>query len=204
MAAHHRKKGWRKKLPFLILLLLGLGIFCFLAALGCLLYAEKHPGSVTHQTDAIIVLGAQVYADGSLSHQLELRMEAALASWQQNPRLIICCGARGGDEPEEEGAVMARWLQDKGVPAHQLIAETRSFDTKENIDNAIALLPETAETVTIVTSDYHLPRAMQLARDRGLAAEGLGSPCKPEYWMKNHFREVLAWGKYCMYRLGLI
>ena len=58
--------------------------------------------------------------------------------------------------------------------------------------------------MTIVTSDYHLPRAMQLARDRGLAAEGLGSPCKPEYWMKNHFREVLAWGKYCMYRLGLI
>ena len=27
-------------------------------------------------------------------------------------------------------------------------------------------------------------------------ASGLGSPCKQEYWIKNHFREALAWIKY--------
>ena len=204
MANHQRKKGWKKRLLQLLLLMTGLGIFCFALALGVLTFAETHPGPVSHETDAIIVLGAQVYADGSLSPQLELRMEAALSSYRQHPRPIICCGARGGNEPEEEGAVMARWLMEKGVPGHHLIAETKSFDTKENIENAIALLPEGAEKVTLVTSDYHLPRAMQLARDQGLFAEGLGSPCKPEYWIKNHFREVLAWGKYCLYRLGVI
>ena len=37
---------------------------------------------------------------------------------------------------------------------------------------------------------------MRIARDLGYEAEGVGSPCKPEYWVKNHSREVLAWGKY--------
>lgn len=188
----------------LFMLLMGLGILCFAVVLGLLTWAEKHPGPVTHQTDAIIVLGAQVYADGSLSPQLELRMEAALNSYRENPRLIICCGARGANEPEEEGAVMRRWLIEKGVPAENVLAETRSFDTIQNLKNAISMLPEDAENVTIVTSDYHLPRAMRLAGDQGLSAEGLGSPCKPEYWIKNHFREVLAWGKYCLHRMGII
>lgn len=204
MAKYKKKKGLKKRLMHLLFWLMGLGAMCFGLALGILWYAETHPGPVTHQTDAIIVLGAQVYADGSLSPQLELRMEAALASYQENPRMIICCGARGGNEPEEEGAVMRRWLIEKGVPEGMALAETESYDTIQNLKNAAALLPEDAEKVTIVTSDYHLPRAMQLAKDQGLSAEGLGSPCKPEYWVKNHFREVLAWGKYFLNRMGLI
>ena len=30
----------------------------------------------------------------------------------------------------------------------------------------------------------------------GYDACGMGSPCKPEYWIKNHAREALAWCKY--------
>ena len=199
-----KKKGLIGKLLHLLFVLCGLGILCFALALGLLTWAEKHPGPITHQTDAIIVLGAQVYADGSLSPQLELRMEAALASWKENPRPVICCGAKGPNEPVEEGLAMQKWLMEKDVPAHQALAEIQSYDTMQNLKNAIQMLPVHAEKVTVVTSDYHLPRAMQLARDQGLAAEGLGSPCKPEYWIKNHFREVLAWGKYFMNRMGLI
>lgn len=199
-----RKKGLGKKLLHLFFILCLLGIMGFGLALGLLTWAERHPGSITHQTDAIIVLGAQVYADGSLSPQLELRMEAALASYRENPRPVICCGAKGANEPDAEGAVMSKWLLAQGVPAEHALSETHSFDTIQNLQNAIQMLPEDAEKVTIVTSDYHLPRAMQLARDQGLSAEGLGSPCKPEYWVKNHFREVLAWGKYCLHRMGII
>jgi len=47
-----------------------------------------------------------------------------------------------------------------------------------------------------VTSDYHVPRSLALARDLGFQATGLGSPCKQEYWLKNHARELLAWVKY--------
>ena len=93
---------------------------------------------------------------------------------------------------------MRDWLIARGVPAYQVIAETESLNTRQNLENAKALLPEGVQSVTIITSDYHLPRALALAGDLGLKADGVGSPCRPEiqFWVKNHFREVLAWGKY--------
>ena len=48
---------------------------------------------------------------------------------------------------------------------------------------------------------HHLPRAMQLARDMGLTPSGIGSPIKQEYWLKNHTRETLAWGKYFLNKI---
>ena len=100
---------------------------------------------------------------------------------------------------------MKDWLVAKGIPESQIFAENTSFNTRENIENAMILLKDyPIRRAVVVTSDYHLPRALALCEDAGVNAGGIGSPCKPEYWMKNHFREVLAWGKYCMYRLGLI
>ena len=62
-------------------------------------------------------------------------------------------------------------------------------------------VPEDVRKATIVTSDYHLPRALRIARDAGLTADGLVSATLPEYWLKNHAREVLAWGKYFLSKL---
>lgn len=186
----------RKTFGGFIMRLIGLGILAFVLALCALCYAESHPGAAENDTDAIIVLGAQVYADGSLSPQLALRMEAALTAYRAKPRLIVACGAKGAKEPAPEGEAMRDWLIENGVPGEDILAETQSFNTAQNLKNARAMLPETVRSVTIVTSDYHLPRAMRIARDLGYEAEGVGSPCKPEYWVKNHSREVLAWGKY--------
>ena len=92
---------------------------------------------------------------------------------------------------------MRDWLLERGVPADDVLAEMDSRNTRQNLENAAALLaPETS--VTVVTSDYHLPRALAMARDTGLDADGVGSPCRPEYWMKNHCRELLSWGKYLL------
>ena len=173
------------------------GALCFAAALGALYWAETHAPATDGTSRAIIVLGAQVKADGEPSVQLSLRLEAALAEYEKNPRIIVVCGAQGGDEPRPEGDVMRDWLLERGVPADDVRAETDSRNTRQNLENAAALLaPETS--VTVVTSDYHLPRALAMARDTGLDADGVGSPCRLEYWMKNHCRELLAWGKYLL------
>ena len=174
------------------------GVVALGAALGLLCWAETHPPRETGDSQALIVLGAQVYATGELSPQLALRMEAALDSYRRNPRLIIVCGAQGAKEPAPEGDVMRQWLLDRGVPGDQVLAETESHNTRQNLENAAALLPEGIDRVTVLTSDYHLPRALALARDVGLTADGIGSPCRPEipHWVKNHGRELLAWGKY--------
>ena len=98
---------------------------------------------------------------------------------------------------------MKNYLIRHGVPAEMILTDPDSFNTRENLRNAAVLLRETGEVrkVLIVTSDYHLPRAMALANDEGLEAAGLGSPCKPEYWLKNHAREALSWVKYWLQKI---
>ena len=147
--------------------------------------------------DAIIVLGAQVKADGTLSVQLQWRLDAAYDAWEASPCLVVTCGAQGADEPAPEGQVMREYLIGLGIPEWQVLADTTSYNTRQNIENAAALLRDyPVERVLIVTSDYHLPRALALAKDQGLSASGIGSTTLPEYWIKNHFREALSWIKY--------
>ena len=188
----------------LLMKLVLLGAVLFAIALGLLCLAEGSQPKPDVNSKAIIVLGAQVYPDGNPSPQLELRLEAALQTYQERPRLIIVCGAQGDNEPRQEAVVMRDWLVAHGVPSGDIQAETVSRNTRENLENAIALLPSGVDTVTVVTSDYHLPRALALARDLGLKGDGIGSPCKAEFWVKNHFREVLAWGKYFAEKVGIL
>lgn len=184
----------------LLWILILLGVFGFGLALGALCLAETNPPPVSEDSEAVIVLGCQVYASGQLSPQLELRLEAALKTYREHPRLIIACGAQGEKEPAPEGQIMREWFISQGVPQEAVIAECESRNTRQNLQFAMALLPPSVSRVTIITSDYHLPRALALARDMGLNADGIGSPCRPEinHWAKNHVREVLAWGKYLL------
>ena len=187
----------------LILILILVGILLGGAALGALCYAEVNPPPVSGESGAVIVLGCQVYATGTLSPQLELRLQAALDTYRSHPRLIICCGGQGENEPAPEGQVMRDWLVAQGVPDADVIAECESMNTRQNLKFARRLLPEDVRRVTVITSDYHLPRALALARDLGVNADGIGSPCRPEigFWIKNHTRELLAWGKYLMLKI---
>ena len=66
---------------------------------------------------------------------------------------------------------MARMLAALGVPKRSLILEDQSRDTMENCRNAAALLGGTGR-VLVVTSDYHLRRAVMTARARGFARTG--------------------------------
>ena len=98
----------------------------------------------------------------------------------------------------QEAEAMSLYLENKGVPAAAILKDPDSFNTNQNLKNAAKLLRDLPgiQKVMIVTSDYHVPRAMALARDLGFDACGMGSPCKQEYWIKNHAREALAWCKY--------
>ena len=180
-----------------------LGVVVCGSILCYILVNEKKSDDMT-LGDVIIVPGAQVKADGTLSLQLEWRLNQALEAYQAKPRRIICCGAQGSNEPDCEGTVMRNWLIGQGIPADMVLAENASLNTWQNLKNAAAMLSETEKSVLLITSDYHLPRTRLIAEDLGLTAYGVGAPVKSEYWLKNHGREILAMGKYIVWKvLGL-
>lgn len=172
------------------------GLVCIAGLMGFVYYMETHLPPVG-DSDVIIVLGAQVKEDGTPSVALERRLTAALESYQADRQLIIVCGAQGGNEPRPEGDVMRDWLLERGVLQEDVIAETASFNTRENLTNAKAIMDKMGlNEALIVTSDYHVARALKLCEQAGISATGKGSPSKPEYFIKNHFREGLSWIKF--------
>lgn len=182
----------------LILFFIKIGLIVSLGILGYIVikeYTYKPP----YDYDSLIVLGAQVKEDGTLSNQLRLRLEKTLEIYQQKEVIIITTGARGENEPVEEAVAMKEWLVQNGVPENMIYAESKSLNTLENIKFANQLLDQFGRhSPAIVTSDYHLPRALAIAADAGMYPQGFASPTTQEYWIQNHAREVLAWGKYLL------
>ena len=177
-----------------------LGVMFYLGVVAMVCYREKNIPPVG-EYDAIIVLGAQVKPDGTLSLQLQWRVDAAAKAWQERQSLIVVCGAQGANEPTTEASAMRAELIKQGVDEADILMDEESFNTRQNIANAVKLLEgRDVDHVLVVTSDYHLPRAMAIAEDAGLDASGVGAPTKlgVRFWVKNHGREGLAWIKYWM------
>ena len=169
-----------------------------LMLIGFVFYMETHLPE-QKDSDVIIVLGAQVKEDGTPSVALERRLTAALDTYRVDPQTVICCGAQGSNEPAAEGDVMRAWLIERGVRAEDVIAETKSFNTRENLRYARKIMEEKGlSQALIVTSDYHVARALALCGQVGISATGKGSPSKPEYFIKNHIREGLSWIKFAL------
>lgn len=188
---------WKKALCALAALAV-FGLACWGALMGLVYHWEVNVPQATDY-DGIIVLGAQVLPTGEPSVQLQWRLDKALQCYLEKPCPIVVCGGQGTNEPEPEAHVMYRVLLSAGVSPKHLLSDPVSADTKQNIRNAWEMLkPLGCQKPLIVTSDYHLPRAMAIARDNGLEPLGAGSPCKPgiNFWLKNHMREALAWVKY--------
>lgn len=197
-------KGKKKHMLFktiLIIAVLSAVTFCALTGYICIQEGKvpKSADELETDYDAVIVLGAQVKADGTPSVQLGLRLERAAEVWERKPVPVVVCGAKGKDEPEPEAVTMKQYLMDKGIPEDMILTDPNSYNTEQNLENAKKLLldyPAEIRKVVIVTSDYHVPRSVALAEDLDLDAAGIGSPCLAEYWIKNHSRETLAWVKY--------
>lgn len=152
------------------------------------------------KSDCIIVLGARVWPDGRMSNSLLYRCESALKVWQDGiaPQIIVC-GGRGHDEPVTEAQAMRTWLVQSGVPDSVIHVEDASTDTRENLDNARKIMTDNGfETAAICTSDYHVTRALWLARDADIPATGISakSPSTLRSFIFGRCRETVSWVLY--------
>jgi uncharacterized SAM-binding protein YcdF (DUF218 family) len=122
--------------------------------------------------ETAIVLGAAVIGDAP-SPVFAARIDHAIALYRADrvERILIT----GGQSPEDtlsEAAAGAVYAKARGVPAEAILLEGRSRTTRQNIDNAKAMLgPAVSEPVLIVSDPLHMRRAMAMARAAGLNAQ---------------------------------
>jgi len=141
------------------------------------------------KADVILVLGHRLEKDGSPSEDMIRRIDCAVAHWKQtNAPVIMPCGGMTPGQKETEAAVMFRLLTARGVPETNIHLEDRSRITIENVRNAQRLLGE-GKRVALVTSDYHLERALADCRRAGLKAYGVGAKTPDGEYREKMFAE---------------
>lgn len=129
--------------------------------------------------DAVVVLGGGV----APAHPPEKplpdltdnadRMWQAARLWRRGaaPRIIVTGGALlapYGGPANTEAEAMRVFLIDLGVPPEVITDEGKAVNTIENIRNVRAIVG--SGRVALVTSAFHMPRALQLAARAGLNA----------------------------------
>ena len=143
--------------------------------------------------DYLIVLGASVYQDGP-SPGLTRRINAVMKCLDDHPdAVIIASGGQGRDEPISEAQCIRDELVKRGVNPARIVLEDQSTNTRENIANSLALMARPDAQVGIVTNNYHIWRALRLARRAGMVnAHGIASEYTGPTLIHFMFREAVS------------
>ncbi len=144
--------------------------------------------------DCILVLGCLVRSDGTPSDMLADRLTYGVALYEEgvSDRLLMS-GDHGTEEYDEVNA-MKRYAVESGVPSSSIFMDHAGFSTYESIYRAKEVFG--VERIVIVTQEYHLYRALYLARALGVEAYGVVADARSyrNQWQRD-IREILARNK---------
>ena len=120
---------------------------------------------------AVLVLGAGVYSDGEPTLILEGRLRTALDLYRSGKVRWFLVSGDNRQPTYNEPKAMRRWLIKQGVPVTHIVSDYAGNRTWDSLKRAQAVFGQ--RQVVIVTSDFHLPRALYLADHMGLMAWGV-------------------------------
>ena len=115
-----------------------------------------------------IVLGMAL-ENGKPTADLELRLDTAVQYLERNPgSTVILSGGNPDESGRTEAVVMHDLLIERGIEEERMILEDQSDTTKANFKNISQLIDPDAPVV-LITSNYHMDRAVQIAKSAGFS-----------------------------------
>ena len=194
------QKKWMKVIFWLLVALCLMGILGIGAVIGInawvtgsvsdrILTPEEAAG--LQDVDCILVLGCQVWADGEPSHMLEDRLRRGVELYDAGaaPKLLMS-GDHGRVEYNEVVA-MKQYALDAGIVSSDIFMDHAGFSTYESMYRAKEIFG--VKKVIIVTQQYHLYRAVYIAKSMGMDAYGVASDYRTYAGqLRRDIREVLA------------
>jgi uncharacterized SAM-binding protein YcdF (DUF218 family) len=153
-----------------ILAVFGLLILLVVATPLVSWWARLYAGPIDQpKGDVLIVLSAARDENGGISYSSYWRARQAVYAWQTGgfSRIVISGG---------EGPGIQNYLLANGVPPSAMIAEWRSNSTRESGINVARLLENLPGKRVLLTSDFHMYRAIRVFRNVGVDAAPMAVP----------------------------
>lgn len=182
----------------IIFFIIGFGVFYVsLVFLAFMFYTWliKIIGHRKHY-DYVIVLGAGLLDGNRVSKLLADRLDKGAKVYELKAQggKIICSGGQGHDETISEAQAMKDYLAAKGINEDDIIMEDRSTDTMQNLTFCKEIIDreKPGAEVVVVTSGYHVLRALIYSRRVGLETDGIGAHTALYYWPSAMIREYAA------------
>lgn len=145
-------------------------------------------------SQAVLILGARVYSNGTLSPFLFDRAQKALTVYQSGKAdKILVSGDHGREDYDEVNAVL-NYLLDKGASDEDIFLDHAGFDTYDSLYRARAIY--NIDTLIVSTQDFHLARAVYIGNEIGMNVVGIRADIQ-DYGDTsfNYYREFSARSK---------
>ena len=146
----------------------------------------------------VLVLGAGVYSDGEPTSVLEARLQTALSLWRAGKVRWFLVSGDNRTLSYNEPQAMRKWLLKQGVPPLLIVNDYAGRRTYDSLRRARDVFGQ--RKVVIVTSDFHMARALYLAKALGLEAYGVpassakvGFFARARFWIREVGARHLAW-----------
>ena len=146
--------------------------------------------------DYVIIHGAGLLNGDKVSKLLADRLDKAIEIYRMDPTppYMIPSGGKGGDETVSEAEAMAEYLRWHDIPDEKIVIEDQSRTTFENLRNSRDIIEKMGgrKYTALVTSNYHVYRALRYCRRIGFKCTGVGSHVALYYWPSALIREWVA------------
>ncbi len=179
----HKKKRPGSTLRTVLIVCLSLVLLFFGGSIGIYSYVihstKDHVHTIAQieaqriKADAIVVLGASVYADGTPSPILADRLEVAADLYFAGAAPVIIVSGDNREAHYNESDAMKDYCVELGVPAQDIYVDHAGYDTYASIYRAHFTYG--AQSLMVVTQAYHLYRALAIAQGLGVEAYGVAA-----------------------------
>ena len=190
-----KRKKFIKRAALFICFSAIMGIVIFLAIQLFIVQSAKkyiiHDSSAAPVSDAVIVLGAMIYRSGAPSPILRDRLDYGYELYIQGKAKKILVSGDHGQSNYDEVNVMKNYLLGLGVPSEDIFMDHAGFNTYDSMYRAKSIF--CVGSLLISTQEFHMSRAVYIARQLGIDAYGYPCEDKPIYSMGYlNRREALA------------
>ena len=123
--------------------------------------------------DCILILGCQVKESGEPSHMLRDRLQRGVEVYNLGATDKLLMSGDHGRTDYNEVKTMKQYAIDEGIDSENIFMDHAGFSTYESVYRAKEVFG--VKKMIIITQEYHLYRALYIAKQLGIEAYGVAS-----------------------------